>query len=74
MFEKILLKKKQEEWSIIFMISAIVYFVGGLTFLLLANSDTQRWAKTKTNSNEKELLPLNEDTNIKKTNNDSKFP
>jgi len=41
------MQKTAFEWNIVFLITALVYFVGAMTFLLLAETDTQEWAKSK---------------------------
>ena len=38
-------KKKQEEWQKVFLITAVVYLVGALAFIVLGQGETQEWAK-----------------------------
>ncbi len=55
-FEKTLnffLKKTKEEWRNFFIISIIIYFIGGLSFLIFATSDPLKWAIVKNIKEEK---------------------
>lgn len=46
--------KTQEEWRNVFILTAIVYFIGALSFLVFASAETQSWAKEK--NTEKETI------------------
>jgi hypothetical protein len=37
-------KQTQKEWQIVFIICAIVYFIGGAVFWVFGQSDLQPWA------------------------------
>lgn len=50
----------QEEWRIVFIVAAIVYFLGGTLFVIFGNSNLQSWAHVSTPSaDDKELEHLN---------------
>jgi hypothetical protein len=48
LFQKfIFLKKTQKEWQIVFIICAIIYFVGGVVYIVFCVSEIQPWAMAK---------------------------
>jgi hypothetical protein len=54
-------KKKQEEWQVVFIITAVVYLVGALAFIILGQAETQEWAKkqeVKSVDDSEEMHPL----------------
>jgi ACS family sodium-dependent inorganic phosphate cotransporter-like MFS transporter 5 len=52
--------KKQEEWSLVFIVTSCVYLVGAITFIILGTGETQKWAlkEPKKMIVEEELQPL----------------
>lgn len=51
--------QKQEEWRIVFFITAVVYFVGGLGYILLGSGELEEWAvKKQTRNDAEEMVPL----------------
>jgi hypothetical protein len=46
----------------VFLITAVVYLVGGLAFIIFGQGETQKWAKQKEKrtENSEELYPLKE--------------
>ena len=58
-------KQKQEEWRIVFFITAAVYAMGAIGFLILGSADIQTWATKKTSEEVEEgkgseSIPLHE--------------
>lgn len=41
----IVFKQKQEEWQIVFWVTAIIYLIGGLGSLILGSAETAPWAR-----------------------------
>lgn len=55
--------QKQEEWMWVFIITAIVYFVGAISFLVLGSGELEPWATQKSNDfkiDPEESVPLKE--------------
>lgn len=56
--------QKQSEWQFVFLITAVVYVVGALGFLIMGSGELQPWAAKKPNQNETrnedEEIPLNQ--------------
>jgi ACS family sodium-dependent inorganic phosphate cotransporter len=52
-------KQKQEEWQLVFFITAAVYLSGAIAFLILGSGETQPWAKKKIVKDVEEGIPLN---------------
>lgn len=44
------IKKKQEEWRIVFIITAVIYLLGGIILLIFSEARIQPWAVKKKNS------------------------
>lgn len=40
-----LLKKRQDEWQVMFMISACIYLAGGLFYTLFASAEPEVWSE-----------------------------
>lgn len=54
-------KQLQSEWKIVFFITAAVYLVGAIGFLVLGSGEAEDWASNKSKrSEEGEQVPLNE--------------
>jgi hypothetical protein len=55
-------KKKQEEWQKVFLITAVVYLVEALVFIIFGQGETQKCSKQKEKrtENSEELYPLKE--------------
>lgn len=52
-------KQLQSEWQIVFFITAGVYLVGAIAFILLGSGETEEWAKKKATKNpDEENIPL----------------
>ena len=41
------LKKTQAEWRIVFSVTAVMYLIGALAFLIFADCNIQPWAMEK---------------------------
>jgi hypothetical protein len=41
------LKKTQEEWIAVFLITAAVYFIGAVSFLAFGSAENQNWSVKK---------------------------
>lgn len=54
-----MVKKRQEEWKIVFFISLVVYLIGALVFILFARGETQAWAKNRDKYDLEEVEELN---------------
>ena len=55
-------KQKQEEWQIVFYITAVVYLVGAISYIVLASGELEPWATKKqadANGAEEEMETLN---------------
>ena len=54
------MQQRQEEWQLVFFITAAVYIVGALGFIVLGSGELEPWAKKQPNAtkNEEELTPL----------------
>jgi hypothetical protein len=53
------LKQKQEEWRIVFIITACVYLIGAIVLFIFTSGKVEPWAtKKKAFQNPEESLPL----------------
>ena len=46
------LQGTREQWQLCFLMSALMYLVGWLSYMIFAKSDVQEWAKTDNNSSD----------------------
>ena len=44
-------KGKQEEWTVVFIITIVVYLIGAVGFLFLGKADTEQYASDKKSNN-----------------------
>ena len=58
-------KQKQKEWQIVFIICAVIYFLGAVVFWLFCESELQPWAKYNKEKNEKKLELTGKQTTYK---------
>ena len=49
-----IIKQTQKEWQIVFIISAVIYFIGGVTYLTFCDGNKQHWALSDEEKLEKE--------------------
>ncbi len=61
-----------EQWRKLFVMFGIVYFIGGLVFLLFGSAIPRKWAKFQTVNNkqeqklnDEETVPMNENSQVK---------
>jgi len=61
-----------EQWRKLFVMFGIVYFIGGLVFLLFGSAIPRKWAKFQTVNNkqekklnDEEIVPMNEQSQVK---------
>ena len=61
-----------EQWRKLFVMFGIVYFIGGIVFLLFGSAVPRKWAKFQTVNtekekklNEEEIMPMNEQIQVK---------
>ncbi|CAF2453705.1 unnamed protein product [Rotaria sp. Silwood2] len=61
-----------EQWRKLFVMFGIVYFIGGLVFLLFGSAVPRKWAKFQTTTateekkvNDEEMVPMNENDQVK---------
>jgi len=61
-----------EEWRKLFVMFGVVYFIGGLVFLLFGSGVPRKWAKfqkennkQEEKSNDEETIPMNEQEQVK---------
>ena len=60
----IFFKGTQEEWRVIFIITAAVYLVCGLPFMFMAKSEEEEWAKDVPEKIETEKNQIDKPTDI----------
>jgi hypothetical protein len=57
-FVYMIFKRKAEEWQIVFLITAGVYLVGAIVFLIFGSANLQTWVLDKNSRKEQENVPL----------------
>ena len=53
-----------EQWRKLFVMFGIVYFIGGIVFLLFGTAVPRKWAKFQINNNTKEEKKLNDEETV----------